>query len=231
MWRAVVFDLDDTLIAERDFVLGGFRAAAARAASTGDVAEAAAYDELVGMYRSGVRRTTFDRWLAAHPELGVTVAELVEAYRGHAPALTPLPGVERLLADLKAVYRLGLVSDGPVAVQERKWLASGLAPYFDAVVFSDALGREAWKPSPTPFLAVSQALGVPPAQCVYVGDNPAKDFRGARAAGMRAVWARHAAGEYDGLTPVEAADRPDWTTHSIEALAGVLLQPGGPAPV
>lgn len=231
MWRAVVFDLDDTLVAERDFVLGGFRAAAARAAAGSGIAEAVAYDELVGMYRSGVRQTTFDRWLAAHPELGLTVEVLVEAYRNHPPVLTPLPGVERLLGELKAVYRLGLVSDGPAAVQERKWLACGLAPWFDAVVFSDALGRAAWKPSPEPFLAVSRALRLAPADCVYVGDNPAKDFRGARAAGMRAVWARHAAGEYHGLTPAAAEDQPDWTTHSIEELAEVLLRPRGPAPV
>lgn len=231
MWRAVVFDLDDTLVAERDFVLGGFRAAAARAAAAGGVSETAAYEELVGMYRSGVRRTTFDRWLAEHPGVGVSVGDLVDAYRGHAPALAPLPGVERLLSRLKAVYRLGLVSDGPAAMQERKWLASGLAPYFDAVVFSDSLGRDAWKPSPRAFLAVSAALGVEPAACVYVGDNPAKDFRGARAAGMRAVWARHAAGEYDGLSPAGAEDRPDWTTRSIEELAEVLLHPRGPAPV
>jgi putative hydrolase of the HAD superfamily len=230
MWCAVVFDLDDTLVAERDFALGGFRAAAARAAVGGGVAAERAYDELVALYRSGVRGTTFDRWLAARGGLGVTVDELVDAYRHHTPTLTPLPGVEGLLEELKRVYRLGLVSDGLVAVQERKWLASGLAPYFDAVVFSDALGRDAWKPSPRPFLAVSEALAIPPAECVYVGDNPAKDFRGARAAGMRSVWARHAGGEYDGSTVSGAEDQPDWTTCSIEELAGVLLHPPGQAP-
>ena len=231
MWRAVVFDLDDTLVAERDFVLGGFRAAADRAALAGGVAAAAAYDELVGLYRSGVRGTTFDRWLAGRPGLDVTVDALVEAYRTHRPLLTPLPGVERLLGDLKPIYGLGLVSDGLAAMQERKWLASGLAPWFDAVVFSDTLSRSAWKPSPEPFLAVSRALGVLPSDCVYVGDNPAKDFRGAKAAGMQAVWARHAAGEYHGLTPATAEHQPDWTTQSIEELAEVLLRPRGPASV
>lgn len=44
------------------------------------------------------------------------------------------------------------------------------------------------KPDPAIFLAGCDALGLPPAECAYVGDLPDVDALGAHAAGLRAVW-------------------------------------------
>ena len=40
------------------------------------------------------------------------------------------------------------------------------------------------KPSPVPFIAISQRTGVPPSRILFVGDSFEKDVEGARAAGM-----------------------------------------------
>ena len=45
----------------------------------------------------------------------------------------------------------------------------------------------AGKPDPRAFAALSDRLGVPPEETVYVGDNPTADVRGAKRAGMLAV--------------------------------------------
>jgi FMN phosphatase YigB (HAD superfamily) len=93
------------------------------------------------------------------------------------------------------------VSDGHLAVQERKLAALGLAGYFDAIVWSDEWGRGAWNPSPRPFEVVLARLGVDAARAIYVADNVTKDFLGARRWGMATIWVRRPGGEYASRDP------------------------------
>src|SRR5205814_2104697 len=93
---------------------------------------------------------------------------------------------------LKRTYRLALISDGYLAVQERKLEALSLAGYFDAVIFSDELGRDFWKPHPRPFEECMSRLSLAPSAIVYVADNPNKDFKTARQMMMKTVRIRRA---------------------------------------
>ena len=61
---------------------------------------------------------------------------------------------------------------------------AGLAPFFDAVVTSDDVGRR--KPDPAPFLHACRTLGVAPGEAAVVGDS-ANDAEAARAAGCRVL--------------------------------------------
>ena len=63
----------------------------------------------------------------------------------------------------------------------------GLGPCFDQMVFTGDFARNLHKPSPFPFQLACGRLGVPPARCAYVGDNPACDFKGPRSLGMLTV--------------------------------------------
>jgi putative hydrolase of the HAD superfamily len=221
-WRAVIFDLDDTLYPEHDYVLSGFRAAAEWAERRGlDPAERT-FESLESMFREGVRGDTFNRWLALKglpPELA---GEMVEAYRAHAPQIRPYPDVLNLLHALHGSARLGLVSDGYLAVQRAKFAALDLGQFFSAVVFSDELGRECWKPSRKPFERVLAMLGVPARDAVYVADNCAKDFIGARSVGLSTVWARHSGGDYCRNDPPSEGHAADFVTHTVEELAALV---------
>ncbi|HDQ72085.1 MAG TPA: HAD family hydrolase [Chloroflexi bacterium] len=223
-WRAVVFDLDDTLYPERDYVLSGFQAVAAWAEAELGIPSEQGFTELKQLFDLGVRGNTFDHWLEEHslPADDGLTPQLVRVYRAHEPVLTPFPEAPGVLASLRDNYRLGLVSDGYLAVQRRKLSALGLAPYFDAVVFSDRWGREVWKPSPTPFEAVLDRLAVEAPRSIYVGDNPLKDFLGARRAGMYTVWVRRPGAEYAHLEPPTSHHAPHCTLASLASLAGVL---------
>ncbi|HNY22331.1 MAG TPA: HAD family hydrolase, partial [Treponemataceae bacterium] len=53
----------------------------------------------------------------------------------------------------------------------------------DAVIGSEETG--ALKPSPVPFLALANALGIPPSRILYVGNSPSSDVAGAKAVGMK----------------------------------------------
>lgn len=222
-YHAVVFDLDDTLYAERDFVLSGFRAAATWAASSFGINGQVAFGDLTSLYISGVRGDTFNRWIETLGRPASTARELVGVYREHSPTIRPFPGITELLSELRRVYRLGLVSDGYLSVQQRKLSALGIAEYFDAVVFSDAFGPDAWKPSPIPFLEVLRQMRASPDRSIYVADNPRKDFIGARELGMRAVWARYSKGDYCVLEAETAAHAADDEVHSVVELRDLLL--------
>jgi putative hydrolase of the HAD superfamily len=231
-WQALVFDLDDTLYPERQYVLGGFRAVAAWAERHLGIPSAQGYAELASLFEGGVRGDTFDRWLAARalsPE--PLAARLVEVYRDHEPALECFPGVVEVLGSLRERYRVGLLSDGHLGVQRRKLAALRLAGYFDAIVFSDEWGRSAWKPSPRPFEIVLQRLGVEGPRGIYVADNPAKDFLGARRCGMGTIRVRRAGGEYASLDAPSLEHAPDRTIADLSMLeAAVASIPGPPAP-
>ena len=231
-WQAVVFDMDDTLYPEQAYVLSGFRAVAAWAATAIGVDAATGYAKFQALFNNGVRGDTFNQWLshfnqlephATATEISAAVAPLIEVYRHHTPTLQPFPEAAALLPVLARHYQLGLVSDGYLAVQQRKWAALKVATYFCGVVFSDQWGRAAWKPSTTPFLEVLRLLHVEPAQALYIGDNPLKDFLGAKQVGMATIWLKHGAGEYSAQAPPTAAHQPDYTVTSWAALHSMLL--------
>jgi putative hydrolase of the HAD superfamily len=214
--QAIVFDLDDTLYSERDFVLSGFRAVAEWASENLGIELEQGYTALFNLYREGVRNDTFDRWLNIHgidrPEL---TTKFVEIYRQHSPQIKPFSEAIDLLKTLSSSYQIGLVSDGYLEVQQRKWAALGLDTFFDAVVFSDQLGREKWKPSPAPFELVLSQLKIAPEFSVYIGDNPRKDFFGARQLGMYTIQVKRDESEYGHLSPPDLAYHPHLIISSL----------------
>jgi putative hydrolase of the HAD superfamily len=222
-WQAIVFDLDDTLYPERDFVLSGFRAVAQWVETHLSVQRDQGYANLCALYESGVRGDTFNRWLAAQGITGeALIPQLVQVYRQHPPCLIPFHEAPELLIRLHRHYRLGLVSDGYLDVQRRKLAALGLEPHFDAIVFSDEWGRDAWKPSIKPFQAVLHRLDVTPSSAIYVADNPLKDFLGARQVGMFTVRIQHPGGEYAYLAPPTPQHAPDHTINKLTELERLL---------
>ena len=217
-WRAIIFDLDDTLYPEKDYVLSGFRAVANWAAEHLQIPADDSYRELTRLFFAGARGDTFNRWLASRGQPASLVPTLIEVYRRHEPTLRPFPEVTDMLASLHQRFRLGLVTDGHLDVQRSKLAALGLAEHFDAIVFSDEWGRDAWKPSPIPFRIVLERLGVTAEEAVYIADNPAKDFLGARRAGLSSIWCRHSGGEYALSLPPTPDHAADQTAESLARL-------------
>ena len=224
-WRAVVLDLDDTLYPEAAYVRSGFRAVAGRAEGTLGIPAPEGERELVSLFEAGVRGDTFDRWLAARGLGGATaVADLVATYRGHAPHIDPFPEAEQLIAQLRADgAAIGLLSDGDPAVQGAKLDALGLRDAFDAIVVTGELGPDAGKPSPRGFEEVLRGLGdALPGEAVYVSDNPAKDFVGARRAGMRSIRVRRPDGIYADLEPKTPEHAPDAEVSGLDEVPSAL---------
>ncbi len=226
-WQAIVFDLDDTLYPEQDYVFSGFRAVARWVEKKMGIPFEIGFGELKSLFEQGIRGNTFNLWLGKR-ELATNdmILELVRIYRDHAPVLTPFPDTLPLLGALAGHYSIGLVSDGYLDVQRRKFSALDLVDYFNAVVYSDEFGRMAWKPSTKPFEAVLQLLSADAQQTMYVADNPLKDFIGARQVGIFTIRIQRAGGEYSHIGPPTYQHAPDLTITSLLELQDILAIQG-----
>ncbi len=222
-YQAIIFDLDDTLYPELSFVESGFRAVARHAEQHWDVSAHACFRQLCELFHSGVRGNTFDKWLKMQGLPAERAPQLIDAYRSHTPQIDLFPGMQELLLDLSADHKIGLISDGLLDVQMRKFDALNVKPSFSSLVFSDRWGRDYWKPNARPYLHALQTLGVAAESAVYVGDNPAKDFITARALGMQTVQLRHATGTYRDVSPPTIDHQPHVIVSKIDELRGALL--------
>ncbi len=183
--QALVFDLDDTLVPHKQWILAKLERL--WDAEKGVLPEKAAFlAEALRVVEEGPRSTLFDQMAARFGWPDALTARLIDAYRGIAPprcALYPdvLPGFATLRAKR---YRLGLLTDNPPASQRQKLDAAGLAPWFEKVVFSREAGTD--KPDGVAFAAMATAFGLPPSALAMVGDNPYRDGLGALTAGYGA---------------------------------------------
>ncbi|MDF2957478.1 MAG: FMN and 5-amino-6-uracil phosphatase YigB [Candidatus Alkanophagales archaeon MCA70_species_1] len=96
------------------------------------------------------------------------------------------PGVRETLEGLKARgLKLGVVSNSTYSKTMIDLKLNGIYEYFDAFCISSEL--RILKPDPRIFLKALAALGVSPADAVFVGDRPQEDIAGARAVGMKTI--------------------------------------------
>jgi putative hydrolase of the HAD superfamily len=227
----VAFDLDDTLYPERAFVRSGFRVVSDYLQHEG-VVDRPLLADFEAAFDAGVRGNVFDRVLRAagiEPDAAL-VRSLVEAYRSHRsrhgfvrPGIRLFDDADRALGRLAGQgIRLGLVSDGPLAAQAVKVETLGLAARMDAVILTDTWGPAFWKPHPRAFVEVARRLAIEPRACLYVADNPEKDFDGPAAAGWRpSVWVRRGEGVCRDAKPPEQR-LLSATVASLDDLDGVL---------
>lgn len=205
MSTVIVFDLDDTLYPESAFVRSALAAAGRHAAESWGLRSLGA--ESLRLFDAGQRQRIFQAAHAAagHGELtDERAGELLKVYREHRPeSLEWFPDARVAVEQLYRNYPLELVSDGYLPTQANKFAALGAGVWIPNPVFTEALGREHWKPSPRAFELVMQRH--PGANFIYVADNPTKDFVAPRALGWRTVHVVRPAGVYrDVAAPLSA---------------------------
>jgi putative hydrolase of the HAD superfamily len=222
----VVFDLDDTLYPEVEFVISGFRAVAQYLADLGVIDAESFFFTSISLFITGSRGNIFnlalERLAVGFPP--ARIGELVRVYREHRPQIRPFAGSPKLLKLLKEKGAvLALISDGPVRTQQNKLRALGLETYFDHLVFTAAHGEDWGKPSPRAFLEVMERSRAPAAACVYVADNPEKDFVAPNRLGWHTIRVRETIGLYCDASPPPGGE-PKATVDSFAALWDLLCR-------
>jgi putative hydrolase of the HAD superfamily len=223
----VIFDLDDTLYPERDYALGGFRAAGAWAQSELGVVGLA--DHLTALLDAGHLGQSFKLALAATlpTHTDVHLAGLIKAYGAHTPDLTLFDDAQRALEHFSG-HALGLITDGHARTQAAKVAALGLAPRFQKIVYTGALGpdRAFHKPHPRAFEIMAAALRQAASdRFVYIGDNPTKDFLAPNQMGWTTVLVDRPAHRPHRIHPLADAP-PGGAAQHVVASLDVLLKPG-----
>lgn len=204
-WK-IIFDLDDTLYPEVDYVYSGF--AAVGAWTSQRFGEAGFCDAAVKIFERGERKRVFN---LALEECGIAeseelIREMVAVYRSHLPHIQLFPEAAEVLERFRACP-LGLITDGYLEVQKKKVTALKVAGFFQSIVYSDFWGRECWKPSRVPYEQSMKDLEGAPQDFVYIADNAGKDFVTAKRLGWFTVQVVRGNGIYKGLE-VHQSHRP-----------------------
>lgn len=220
MIRALLFDLDDTLYRERDFLVSGFRAVAdVLSAGSGRSSEEIHAAMVLTLDNEG-RRRVLPAVLETFPESGFQIADLVDVYRGHVPSIRLFDGYAELLHELRATYRLGIVTDGSPGVQRAKCAALGLVGAVDHILCTWENGQSMEKPHPLPFQQMLARLQVESSEALFIGDSLEKDVRGAHGVGMKCL----RVGKTSMLCSAPCGEDGDFVLDSLTQLPLILRQ-------
>ena len=218
MKPAVIFDLDDTLMQERDFLESAYREIADRLSY--EHAEEA-YEFMLRSYDEGL--DPFGALISQY-HLPVGKQNLLVLYRNHKPDISLSADAKVLLDYLKGHnIPMGIVTDGRSLTQRNKIKALGLDSYVprDAVIVSEEIGSV--KPALRNFLHFH--VYYPGCHYVYVGDNPAKDFIAPRQLGWLTVCLKD---QGDNIHPqpleVPEALRPHFMIDRLSDLKNLLKE-------
>jgi putative hydrolase of the HAD superfamily len=221
--RGVILDLDDTLYSELSYVHSGFRAVDEFLAESQCCQPEEFYASACLALKDGYRKNIFDRTMLT---LGVSsdrflIADLVRIYRDHFPTIDLFEDAKGWLERNTGHYLTGIITDGFARAQRRKISALGLSERISCIVYSDDYGPAFWKPHVKPYREIELRLNLSPNSLVYVGDNPRKDFKGARDAGWRSVRIRRSGTLYH-LQEPQSGFEPDAEVGSFDDLEKVL---------
>ena len=180
MIKAVIFDLDDTLISEYDYIKSGYKVISKKIKEDYNIehSENEVFNIILEAFKVD-SKNVFNRLL---DELKLEynqeyIMELVKTYREHIPDIKFFDDVMPCLSQLhEKGIKLGIITDGYAITQKNKLKALNAFELFDKIIITDELGKEYWKPNPKAFEMMKEYFNIEYEEMMYVGDNPKKDF-------------------------------------------------------
>lgn len=178
--KAVLFDLDGTLLDTHDLILASFGHAVSEVLGK-------TFPEKVLMQKVGqpldVQMWDFTDDPAVHERLLSVYRE--HNHRIHDQYVHAFPGIAEALAQLKGLgVPMGVVTSKRHALAQRGLDVCGLAEFAACLVGPD--DYPAHKPDPGPVRYGCELLGFSSDECVYVGDSPF-DMQAGNAAGCTTI--------------------------------------------
>lgn len=221
MFKAIIFDLDNTLIDFMKMKKISCEAAISAMIDAGlNIDKEKGMKILFGLYdKYGLEeQRIFQKFLMqTTKEIDYKIlAHGIVAYRKvRAGFLEPYPHVYEVLYKLKHKgLKLAILSDAPKLKAWIRLASMKLTNFFDVVVTFD--DTQALKPSSVPFEVVLKKLRVKPEQCMMVGDRPERDIKGAKKMGMKTCFAHYG-------YPDNAKVNADYEINDINELLSIAL--------
>ncbi|MDN3643799.1 HAD-IA family hydrolase [Lutimonas halocynthiae] len=167
--KVIVFDLDDTLYKEIDFLVSAYKEIILRLKIDFNIEMD--FDHLFSIYQKG--NNVFENILSSHKNKKLNIEYLLNIYRYHFPNISLRREVKDFLFQLLSEgFILGLITDGRSITQRNKLRALGIQKIFSEIVISEEFGHE------KPHLANYEHFQIkyPNSLYFYIGDNLRKDF-------------------------------------------------------
>lgn len=187
--KVVVFDLDDTLYKEIDFLKSGYRKVAELVEKRFRLTANDVYYNLLSWYSRG--ENAFAKLNETY-SIDNPIKEYIDIYRYHQPSIVLSEDTKAVLTGLQeAGILMGIISDGRVETQNNKYNALGLSEWIspDLVLINEE--QKYFKPNHWSFdrmMLKCFEKGIDTdAVFYYVADNPKKDFLAPNQLGWKTI--------------------------------------------
>ena len=217
--KACIFDLDDTLYKELDYVRSGI-------SSVENLISELYHLDFTGKAMNAYMRGECDIWRWTCQELDIKEdckEEFLWLYRSHNPDISLGPGIQDMLNEMERNdIRVAILTDGRSISQRKKVRSLGLQRF--ELYISDEWGST--KPAKTRFQAIQKKWG--PGSYYYVGDNPSKDFVAPNLLGwttIGAYWFKERVHPHQ--YPLEENQNPTLVVKSTNELLATLITERG----
>jgi len=168
--NVVVFDLDDTLYSEVDFLKSAYKEIAIKIAFKINVSNEIVYKDMLEYFYA--KKNVFEDILLKYNS-HLNVLELLNLYRNHKPQINLSEDKIEVLNFFKSKHvSLGLLTDGRSVQQRNKIEALNLNQWFTEIVISEEFGSE--KPNINNYTHFENTFGH--GNYYYIADNLSKDF-------------------------------------------------------
>ncbi len=199
--KHIIFDLDDTLYPQAEYTRQCLHNSCEIIQKYFDVSKDILKKELdIILDNKGIeyRHIYDDLFEKLKIDGKARLSEIIKKFKETKPNIQPYKNTVKVLEYLvKQKYILSIITDGPVEIQKYKIQNLGIEPYFSQVIYTDEFGVEHRKPSEKAFNYFLGNTGANPQECIYIGNDPGRDFIPAKKTGMYSV--RIVQGEYKNL--------------------------------
>lgn len=215
--KIIVFDLDDTLYKERDYLESAYKEIACWIEQ--DYNRNGVYEYMLSCYQNGLN--VFDSLITKYC-LPIDTGLLLNVYREHVPNISLSEEVKVTLQLLKENTDnvLGIITDGRKKTQQNKIAVLELEQFIsmENCIISESVG--VCKPSMELYTYFSKKYGM--AHYYYIGDNVLKDFISPNLLGWTTICLKNNGRNIHQQIPVGGVLKPDFYIQNFSDLIGIV---------
>ena len=217
-YKAVIFDLDDTLINRKQAVNNLFDIILNRFYEDDKLQN---YDQMIKKFKEYDFEHTGDPdktkvlkpfFKIYPPDTILKENQMITFWNDTLPsAFAPDSNVLNLLSIISNNYKIAIITNGTTYRQKVKIKNSNLGFFMDEIIMSEEVGIS--KPDPNVFNLALDRLDVSANETIFIGDNLELDIKGSRNAGLTDVW----------FNPYHSRNKKDVVpSYEIDNLEGLL---------
>ena len=182
--KLILFDLDDTLISEKQWYLDKWEKSSLYLQEKYHVQGFfEKISNIIHIHGFDYTKKVDDALLDLNVSEKISVKEIVDYYLNVKVTPVVFLKVHDILTDLNKNYHLGIVTSGKKQEQILKIKLSGLDKYFSIVEVVESKSKN----SPTPFLKCLEFFNISSKHTLFIGNDPVNDFVGAKKLGIKTI--------------------------------------------